>query len=80
MSFVLSADIILFTCFAESEQAHYRTIIPSLLANRVALLPTATAERGIRLPRQLSGCTAGKMDQLCKWQINVNRRKRVSRH
>lgn len=33
-----------------------------------------------RLPRQLSGCTAGKMDQLCKWQINVNRRKRVSRH
>jgi len=72
MSFVLSADIILFTCFAESEQAHYRTIIPSLLANRVALLPTATAERGIRLPRQLSGCTAGRANQLYEWQIKLN--------
>ena len=49
----------LFICFAGSEQAHYRTIIPPLLADWMALLPTATAERGIRLPRQLSGCTAG---------------------
>lgn len=38
--------------FYRIRTAQYRTIISSLLADRVALLPTAIAERGIRLPRK----------------------------